>query len=129
MTASRSSATSRAREHWIDTHHPHAFQPILLSELGDHRPVIVTEAAVVERRGQVLRASAVSLVQADHIHPRPPGLGGDPTHVVGLARAFQPMQQQDRWALLSLSLPVAVPEHPAVWRHREQPGFGWDASQ
>ena len=58
--------------------------------------------------GQVLGVAAVALVQPHDIHPTRERLGGEPAHVMRVARPVQAVQRDERRALPPVRLPVAI---------------------
>src|ERR1700704_1254940 len=72
---------------------------------------------MVERRSQAFRAATVSLVEADNVHAQGQPLRGNPEHVLGFARTFQPVDQNGSQGILTIGLPVAVSQnlHPRFY--------------
>lgn len=70
---------------------------------------------MIQPAGEVLRVAAVALVQTDDVPSRGPRLVRDAADVVGEARAFKAVQQQERRMLPDARMPMAVGEHARVW--------------
>ena len=76
----------------------------------DDGSIVLTQAAVVERRRQVFGPAAGSLVHPDDIESRAIGFRGDAAHIVRLAAAFQAMHEDHGLACGAVWLPVAEAE-------------------
>ena len=76
----------------------------------DNGSIVLTQAAVVERRGQVFGPAASTLVQPDNIESCAIGFRGYASHIVRLAAAFQAMHEYHGLAGCAVWLPVAEAE-------------------
>ena len=76
----------------------------------DDGSIVLTQAAVVERRCQVLGPAASTLVHPDDIESRAIGFGGDAAHIVRLAAAFQAVHEYHGLACCAVWLPMAEAE-------------------
>ena len=76
----------------------------------DDGTVVLTQAAVVERRREVLGPTASTLVQPDDIESRAIGFCGNAAHIVRLAAAFQAVHEYHGRAGGAVWLPVAEAE-------------------
>jgi hypothetical protein len=72
----------------------------------------------------MLGAAAVALIQAHDVEAARPGLGGDAAHVMGVARAFEAVQGDERRARETVLVPVTVCQDAGVVRDVEVAGLG-----
>jgi len=63
---------------------------------------------VIEHGRERIRAAAIALVIADHVHPRGEGFVGDAQHILRFARAFEAVKQNKRSMRLAILLPMAL---------------------
>src|SRR5262245_49682584 len=80
----------------------------------DDSSIVLTQAAVVERRRQVLGSSTRTLVHSDHIEARTIGFRGDAAHIVRLAAAFKAVHEHHGLAGCAVWLPVTITEQLGV---------------
>jgi len=80
---------------------------------------------MVKRRGQLVRAAARPLIHADYVHPGGHTLFRDAKHVLRIARAFQPMNENQRERFLPFRLPMAMAEHLDSRLNFDQAFFGF----
>ncbi len=76
----------------------------------DDGSIVLTQAAVVERRRQVLGPATGPLVHPDDIESRAIGFRGDAAHIVRLAAAFKSVHEYHGLACCAGWLPVAEAE-------------------
>jgi hypothetical protein len=72
--------------------------------------IVLTQAAVVERRREVFGSAARPLVHPDDIESRPIGLRGDTAHIVRVAAAFKTVHEDYGPACGAVWLPMAEAE-------------------
>jgi len=72
--------------------------------------IVLTQAAVVERRRQVLGPATGPLVHPDDIESGAIGFRGDATHIVRFAAAFKAVHEHYGLACCAVWLPVAEAE-------------------
>jgi hypothetical protein len=66
---------------------------------------------MIKRWRQPVCATAGALIHADDIHSRSHSLLGYPQHVFGIARALEPVYENDGQCGPSISLPMTVAKH------------------
>ena len=95
-----------------------------------HRSVIPAHSGVIKCRGQLFRATAISLIQPNDVKTPPPSLLRNPKHVVRIARPFQAMHQHQHRRLPDLCrLPVALAQKPRVGIHLKMTALPQSAAQ
>jgi hypothetical protein len=95
--------------------------PIGLRQLRDDMPGVGRQPRVEEARREVLRAPAVPLIEPDDAHPTSERLGGHATHVVGVTRRIEAVQQKQQRTIGPVGLPMHVREHARLRRDVEVP--------
>ena len=72
----------------------------------------------------MVRASAISLIHADHIHPGCQPFCREPNRVAGVARTLEAMNDYQSQRRRSITLPVAVTENGNAGLDFDEPLFG-----
>ena len=99
--------------------HGHGVETFGVDQFAQHEHRVVDEAGVIEPAREVLGAPAVALVQPHHVPAGRPRFVGHATHVVRLARSFEPVQQEERGSCRAAALPMTMREHAGVGRDVE----------
>jgi hypothetical protein len=93
----------------------HRSNAIHRRQLADHVFRVGREPGMEQTGREMLGAAAVPLVQAYDAHAAGEGLGAEALHVVGVARAVEAMEREQRGAVPRPGLPVAVGEDARVF--------------
>ena len=104
--------------------HGESRQAVAVAQLPQDEERIGREPRVIEPARQVLGTAAIALIEADDVEAGGQGLVGHAAHVVREARAFQPVQHQQRRRRGSIGLPIAVGQHAGIGRDVEVPRLG-----
>src|ERR1043165_2870515 len=86
--------------------------------------IVLTQAAIVERRREVFGSAARPLVHPDDIESGTICFRGDTTHIVRLAAAFKAMHEDHGPACRAVGLPVAEAEQLGMRLGGEKPRLG-----
>src|SRR2546429_5016839 len=87
------------------------FESVAVREFFKDGAIVTTHTGIVKRRSKRFGAAAIPLVQPHDMKAAVKRFLGDASHVIRIARAFQPMHQNENRRFLCLSrLPMAMPE-------------------
>jgi hypothetical protein len=75
----------------------------------------------------MFRSPACSLVQADDVESGSVSFGGNPVHVMGIAAAFKPMQQQQCRSGAPVVLPMAQADQLSIRGDTKKAPFNRDS--
>ena len=79
---------------------------------------------MIKHRSERIRAAAVALVVADHIHPRMERFLGNAEHISRFAGAFEAVNDNNGQRVRSIRLPMAMAKHPDARRNLDQAFLG-----
>jgi hypothetical protein len=80
----------------------------------DDGSIVLTQAAVVERRCEVLGPATRTLIHPDNVESRAIGFRGDTPHIVRLAGTLKTMHEYHGLTRGAMRLPVAKAEQLGV---------------
>lgn len=84
---------------------------------------------MIKRRGKSIRATAIALIHANHIHARRQALRRNRPHVLRVAGAFESVDDDDGQRILTRRPPVTVAQNPDAGLDIDASFFGWRNSK
>ena len=102
----------------------HCADAIPLDQLPNHVQRIVGQSRVVQAPRQLFGAAAIPLIQTHDVPSLGPGLVGDASHVVGVTRALEAVQQDDGRTLVRSGVPMTVGQDACIRCDVEEPRHG-----
>lgn len=84
---------------------------VVRDDLSRNGSNVSGKTGMIKHGSKVVGAAAVALVETDDVHSSSQSLFGDAEHVLGIARTFEAVHDDDGESARAIGLPVTVAEH------------------
>src|SRR5580700_565446 len=99
--------------------------PVLELQIFSNGSNILGAPRVIQSRRQRVRAAAIALVHAHHVHARGHTLRRNAQHVLGFTRTLEAVHNNHRQRVFPVCLPMAVAQYLNARFNFDQALFGW----